>query len=241
MHNLKALYEHFPMDAISWRAQTVTKDGKKALALAYIDARDVMNRLDDVCGPEGWQCKYSHATGKTICDIGIKCGDEWVWKADGAGDTDIEAEKGAISDAFKRAAVKWGIGRYLYDLEAVWCPCESRESGKDNWGNVKWSFQKFTDDPWKHTKPEQKAKFQTYKKQNSKWEEIADKLRGVEDEKELAKVWTEYQLELAVFKRTDMEIFNQLESIKNDMKSDLLQSQGMPNGFREVTKGAANV
>src|SRR3569833_388338 len=90
------------------------------MALDYIDDRDVMERLDEVCGPAGWQCQYPHADGKiTVCSIGIKVGEEWIWKADGAGDTDFEADKGALSDAFKRAAVRWGIGRYLYEVEAA--------------------------------------------------------------------------------------------------------------------------
>jgi hypothetical protein len=144
--NLMGLFEEFPKPQVSWRAQTVTKDGTKALALAYVDARDVMDRLDEVCGIDGWQCKYSHANGKTICDVGIKCGDEWIWKADGAGDTDVEADKGAISDAFKRAAVKWGVARYLYDLGQTWVPCSSIEF------NGKKKFKEFTDDPWKHVK-----------------------------------------------------------------------------------------
>lgn len=143
MIDLKKLFEPFPQEAISWRAQRLTDDGKKAMALAYIDARDVMNRLDEVCGAAGWQRKYSHANGKTVCDIGIKIDNEWIWKADGAGDTDIEAEKGAISDAFKRAAVNWGIGRYLYDLDAPWVPCDTY---KDRNGNLK--FSRFTVSPW---------------------------------------------------------------------------------------------
>lgn len=139
-NHLVKLGSEFPMSAISWRAQHITKQAPyKALALAYIDARDVMKRLDEVCGVTGWQCRYTHANGKTICEIGIKCGHEWIWKADGAGDTDIEAEKGAISDAFKRSAVKWGVGRYLYDMEAVWVPCEVDQNGK---------FKKFNEDPW---------------------------------------------------------------------------------------------
>jgi len=146
MIDVKALSSEFPHDAISWRAQSVTKDGTKAMALAYIDARDVMRRLDDVCGPNGWQCRYPHATTKTICEIGIKCGDEWIWKANGAGDTDIEAEKGAISDAFKRAAVLWGIGRYLYDMPSPWVPCESYDD------RGKWKWKKWNDDPWNHVK-----------------------------------------------------------------------------------------
>lgn len=114
----------FPADAISWRVGSTTQDKSKGLALAYLDARDVMDRLDLACGPGGWQCRYSHANGKTVCDIAIKVGDEWIWKADGAGDTDVEAEKGALSDAFKRAAVRWGIGRYLYGLPSPWVELE---------------------------------------------------------------------------------------------------------------------
>ena len=85
-----------------------------------IDARDVMDRLDNVCGPENWQDRYPHISGRVVCEIGIKIGGEWVWKSDGAGDTAVEKEKGGLSDAFKRAGVMWGIGRYLYSLSAPW-------------------------------------------------------------------------------------------------------------------------
>lgn len=136
----------FPRDAIQWRAQTVTRDGTKALALAYIDARAVMNRLDDVVGPENWQDEYDCVNGRTICKLGINVDGVWVWKSDGAGDTQVEAEKGGISDAFKRAAVKWGIGRYLYDLDAPWVPCETRDvNGRKQW--LKWKA-----DPWAFVK-----------------------------------------------------------------------------------------
>lgn len=138
------LAEPFERKAVHWRAQTVTKTGDKALALAYIDARDVMNRLDTVLGPENWQDEYSSANGRTVCRLGVRVGDEWIWKSDGAGDTAVEAEKGGISDAFKRAAVKWGVGRYLYDLPTPWVPCESYEkSGKQH-------FRRFAADPWKY-------------------------------------------------------------------------------------------
>lgn len=116
----------FAPDEIEWRVGSTSGDKTKGLALAYMDARAVMRRLDLVCGPENWQDRYPHAGAKTVCEIGIKCGDEWVWKADGAGDTDFEADKGALSDAFKRAAFRWGIGRYLYDLPSVWVEIEQR-------------------------------------------------------------------------------------------------------------------
>jgi len=114
-----SLLRPFEVNKISWRVGATTGDKTKGIALAYIDARDVMSRLDDVFGLD-WQCKYSHAENKTICEIGVKVGNEWIWRAGGAGDTDVEAEKGAISDAFKRAAVLFGIGRYLYSLPNTW-------------------------------------------------------------------------------------------------------------------------
>jgi hypothetical protein len=124
----------FPPDRVSWRIGNTNKDKTSAMALAYIDARDVMERLDAVCGPGEWQCAYPHANGKTVCAIGIRVWlpdpekqldtPQWVWKSDGAGDSDIEAEKGALSDAFKRAAVRWGIGRYLYEVDSPWVAIE---------------------------------------------------------------------------------------------------------------------
>jgi hypothetical protein len=121
-----ALAEPFNPKQISWRVGSTTKDGTKGMALAYIDARDVMKRLDEVLGPENWQDRYEVHGDKTVCYISIKCGTEWITKADAAGDSAVEAEKGAISDAFKRAAVKWGIGRYLYDIDSLWVALDNK-------------------------------------------------------------------------------------------------------------------
>jgi hypothetical protein len=119
-----ALAAPFDPAQVSWRLGRLNAEKTKGQALAYLDARDVMDRLDAVCGPPNWQCDYPHANTKTVCRIGILTESGWVWKADGAGDSDIEAEKGALSDAFKRSAVRWGIGRYLYDLPSPWVGVE---------------------------------------------------------------------------------------------------------------------
>lgn len=154
LENLRALHRPFEAHQIHWRAQTVTKargDGYAALALAYLDARDVMDRLDQVCGPANWQSEHFDAgNGKLGCRIGLFIDRLWIWKSDGAGDTDVEAEKGAFSGALKRAAVSWGIGRYLYDMGNVWVPCEATEyQGKPK-------FKKFTAQPWDHVKDAQR-------------------------------------------------------------------------------------
>lgn len=116
----------FDPSEIDWRVGSTNADKTKGMALAYIDARVVMDRLDSVVGPAGWSCRYYIAEGKTVCELSLKCGEEWVTKSDGAGNSDFEAEKGALSDAFKRAAVRWGIGRYLYNLSSPWVAIESR-------------------------------------------------------------------------------------------------------------------
>lgn len=122
----------FQPDAVSWRVGSTTADKKRGMALAYIDARDVMQRLDDVLGPENWSDSYAIHGPRVICTLSIFVSSKeangpggWVSKSDGAGDTDVESEKGAISDAFKRAAVKWGIGRYLYNLDSPWVEIET--------------------------------------------------------------------------------------------------------------------
>lgn len=83
-----------------------------------------MQRLDDILGPENWQDNYFETPKRILCNLGIRVDQEWIWKSDGAGDTDMEGEKGGLSDSFKRAAVKFGIGRYLYRIRVPWIDLE---------------------------------------------------------------------------------------------------------------------
>jgi hypothetical protein len=126
MIDQEALAAPFPPECVSFRVGSTTKDKSKGMALAYVSARDVMDRLDEVCGPGGWQCRYLPDGARMACEIGIRVGDEWIWKSDGAGATDVEGEKGIYSDSFKRAAVMWGIARYLYRLGNRWVALEQR-------------------------------------------------------------------------------------------------------------------
>lgn len=82
--------------------------------LAYVDARDVMKRLDDVVGTENWQDKYIAVDGGFVCELSLRIDGEWITKSNGANNTKVEAVKGGISGALKRAAVNFGVGRYLY-------------------------------------------------------------------------------------------------------------------------------
>jgi len=111
-----------------WRVQS-SKQYSTDL-VAYIDARDVEDLFDEVCGPENWCCDFKTAGTQMICSIGIFIKGKWVYKSDGGSASNIEAEKGLLSDSFKRAAVKWGVGRFLYRLEIF--KLASIDSGRKN-------------------------------------------------------------------------------------------------------------
>lgn len=123
--NLNDLKKEIPY---KWKPGRMNnKTGTKSPDMAYIDARDVMDLLDEVVGAAHWQKDYKMLGNKMYCGIGIeiptpmdetgKVTWEWVWKWDCGVESDFEAEKGEASDSFKRAAVNWGVGRFLYDLK----------------------------------------------------------------------------------------------------------------------------
>lgn len=133
---LEELIKPWKKSEIKFRVGSTNKDKTMALPLAYVDARAVMDRLDKVVGHLYWQDRYEFHGERTICYLSLRSEEGWVTKADGAGDSDIEGAKGGISDAFKRAAVKWGIGRELYEMKFRWMPIDQ--------------YKQFQGDPWEY-------------------------------------------------------------------------------------------
>jgi hypothetical protein len=111
-------------DEIECRFGQNSKDNKKFSVLLFKTARVDQSFLDEVVGTENWQSEHYEVKGKDFCKIGIRIerGDksEWVWKSDCGSESNIEAEKGEASDAFKRAGFQWGIGRELYSAPRIW-------------------------------------------------------------------------------------------------------------------------
>lgn len=125
----KALEYPFTFQEIEWRVLRASKkDPTRAQVAAYVDSRAIQNRLDAVVGRENWQNVFESVVGSNnsttahICRISIYYPErgEWITKSDGAGCTDVEPIKGGLSNAFKRAASMWGMGRYLYGLKNIW-------------------------------------------------------------------------------------------------------------------------
>ncbi len=135
----EALGQPFPYSDVNWRFQYVDKEKLEGFAVPYLDARAIADRLDNVVGQNNWKDSYTpwhtymekvEEKGKVttkqiqsqICILSIYDEErkEWIDKSDGAENTDIESIKGGLSDAFKRSAVKWNVGRYMYKMKPVW-------------------------------------------------------------------------------------------------------------------------
>ena len=141
--DLSKLAEPFPAEDIEWRIQSSGMSGGDpwARVLAYVTARAIMNRLDEVVGPENWKASYTHLASGVMCHLSIRIEREtdmyWVEKSDGAAETAVEAFKGGISSALKRAGAVWGIGRYLYKLESGFAECDKDAKRFPNYGKTK--------------------------------------------------------------------------------------------------------
>lgn len=134
--DLEKLDEPFSPNDIEWRVQQSGKTNKGdcwAKVLAYVTNRAIQKRLDEVCGKQGWKNEFTAAPDKGVmCGISIKIDNEWITKWDGAENTAVEAVKGGMSSSMKRAAVQWGIGRYLYQLEESFAKCVTEKPKEQN-------------------------------------------------------------------------------------------------------------
>ena len=119
-----------PFQEVEWRVQGKPSPNERAQVLAYIDARHVQERLDQVLGCENWTFKWEPAAlanGAVLVAKGILT-IHGIPKEDIGDSGNFEPNKSAVSDAMKRAAVQWGVGRYLYELPTVWVSLD--EKGK---------------------------------------------------------------------------------------------------------------
>ena len=137
--NLNDLKKEIPYQ---WKIQstpkewkTETNSQKKWSCVAYIDARDVMDLLDEVVWPENWQSEFYQVKNTMFCKLGIKLVDWWVYKCDAWSPPDENSWDDAVikwepSDAFKRSAVMWWIWRFLYSKEVVWISQSDYQANK---------------------------------------------------------------------------------------------------------------
>jgi hypothetical protein len=143
--NLNELDRKFAGHELEFRPSNFSEKTNKALALVYVKLKPIEDRLDEVCGKENWSVDYEEGPlGGIIATLGIRGvaieGRDfgmWTHKSDGADATQFEAVKGGLTDAFKRVARRWGVGRYLHDVPQVWIP--AKKSGKYVYFEREWT------------------------------------------------------------------------------------------------------
>lgn len=140
-----------------WKINTLAKNKTRCAIVPYIDARDIQDRLDRILGPENWYDHYEAVGTATYCTLYINVDGVWIGKSDCGltishdDDKDKDkdkamTDKGTASDAFKRAAVKWGIGRYLYKLPLMWLDYDSRAKRPAMDGATIWDLDQYGND-----------------------------------------------------------------------------------------------
>lgn len=118
----------FPEGELEFLPRAVSqREGKQptALGLPYIHSRAVQNRLDRVVGPGNWAFEWDLVPSglpKTVWVRGRLTVLGTTQCEAGEASSEDELLKSAVSDALKRCAVHFGIGRYLYYLPKSWFP-----------------------------------------------------------------------------------------------------------------------
>lgn len=144
----RALLQPFMQTDLEWRIQSSGDYNEKVWAriIAYVTNRAIQQRLDDTVGIFKWKNEFNplpNSVGNgALCGLSIKFDGEWITKYDGADNTNIESTKGGLSGAMKRAAVQFGIGRYLYDVEAHYAECINQDTFKTLKQHEKSMFEK---------------------------------------------------------------------------------------------------
>ena len=153
---LPLLAENMPY---KWRVQSFSKYKPEATCVAYVDARDVQDRLDGVC-IYGWDRDHKEIKGNLYAGIGIQLpSGRMSWRWDCGTESNQDAEKGEASDSFKRSGVNWGISRFLYDLGIKKVTANRKKENNvwphvvDNTGKQVWDLTKHINGGQKASKP----------------------------------------------------------------------------------------
>jgi hypothetical protein len=238
--NIKELAKKFKPEDIEWRVQSCGITGNKnsggkpwALIIPYVTNRAIQQRLDDVAGGGNWKNEYKQSPcgNGTLCGISIKIGDEWITRWDGAENPtgkkneQLDAVKTALSNSMKRAGVQWGIGRYLYELDAVFAICDWCDYRSQTPEGFNYQYkQKKGEAPaygfaWKApelpvwARPLKKNEILGYQQM----------LEECETKQELKKAWSEcYKM---VISECNSDLQKHFEEIKDRMKADFEEAE----------------
>lgn len=115
--------------AVKWLPKDTKSAQDKIMCVPFIDRQLVINRLNSVMGIGGWQFEVQReADGSKTGTLSLLLDGSWISKSDTGTPSKHDAEKGATSDALKRAATQFGIGTYIYSIGNKWINSKPRSN-----------------------------------------------------------------------------------------------------------------
>ncbi|PGM89426.1 Rad52/Rad22 family DNA repair protein [Bacillus cereus] len=129
---MEGLQAEFPFEQLGWKiTHTFESQGKFfAYVAPFVNARAIQDRFDEVFGIDKWQVSYEKwGENATKCTISVFLNERWISKEDGSEESDYSSVKGGFSNSLKRAAVLWGVGRYLYNIKPSKVELSTRSNG----------------------------------------------------------------------------------------------------------------
>ena len=116
---MTALAEPFNVNDLEWKPGATTRDKSRGLALAYVDMRRYVDRLNEVFGGD-WSDDVQVMDGGTVVIMRLTCAGVTRSDVGESPASDKNSATSSIAQAFKRACVKFGLGAYLYRMPQKW-------------------------------------------------------------------------------------------------------------------------
>lgn len=127
--DIEKLKQPFDEKTIGIKVQSFSKAKDRAMLVAYVQHTDVYDRLESV--DPAWSCQVATIKEtQQVIAVSMKMTVKGVTRENvGEG----EDYKSAYSDAIKRVAMLFGIGRYLYDQGQAWVAYDDQRDKFRTW------------------------------------------------------------------------------------------------------------
>jgi hypothetical protein len=127
--DLKVLKAPFSKERLGVKIQNFNKDRSRAMLVLYLQHTDVQDRLEEVDPAWTTEVLKEERIGDSVY-VRIRLTVKGVSRENVGEGND---PKGAYSDALKRCAMLFGVGRYLYDSDTIWVDYDESRDRYRQW------------------------------------------------------------------------------------------------------------
>jgi hypothetical protein len=127
--DLRILRAPFPKESLGIKVQSLNKERTRAMLVLYLQHTDVQDRLDQVDPTWTLEALREERVGDRVY-VYLKMTVKGIARENVGDGGDPKA---AYSDALKRCAMLFGVGRYLYGMNTVWADYNEQRDRFKNW------------------------------------------------------------------------------------------------------------